>query len=96
MACGLPVMVSRQAGVSEIATDGVDGLILEDPGDSQQLANLIRRLYEDPALRKKLGESAVRTARQYTWERNAEQMKLIFEQVLRERQAFRRDGRKPS
>ena len=28
MACGLPVIVSASAGVSEIITDGIDGLIL--------------------------------------------------------------------
>ncbi len=38
MACGLPVIVSRRTGVSEIITEGVDGFILEDPEDSAVLA----------------------------------------------------------
>ena len=28
MACGLPVIVSNQAGACEIITDGVDGIVL--------------------------------------------------------------------
>ncbi len=85
MACGLPVIVSRQAGVSEIITDGVDGLILEDPSDSGKLANLIRRIYEDEALRQRLGKNAIQTARQYTWQRNAAEMREVFEQILSRR-----------
>ena len=48
MACGLPVIVSRENGTYEIITDSVDGLILDDPEDAEGLAALIRRLYEDP------------------------------------------------
>jgi len=89
MACGLPVIVSRQAGVSELVTHGVDGFVLEDPTDSQLLAKLIHCIYESADLRRNLGERAEATARQYTWQRNAEEMKKIFEERLREK---RRDG----
>jgi UDP-glucose:(heptosyl)LPS alpha-1,3-glucosyltransferase len=82
MACGLPVIVSSQAGVSELITDGVDGLLLKDPRDAEALARLIGNLFSDPALRRRLGESAAKTASQYTWERNAEQFKVLFEEVL--------------
>jgi glycosyltransferase involved in cell wall biosynthesis len=40
MACGLPVIVSRQAGVSEVITHGMDGFILEDPRDAGLLTSL--------------------------------------------------------
>ncbi|MEM1552870.1 MAG: glycosyltransferase family 4 protein [Candidatus Bathyarchaeia archaeon] len=83
MACGLPVIVSSHAGVSEIITDGVDGLILNDPRDPDELARLIQRLYMDEEFRKRLGEVAAQTARQYTWERNAQQMHEIFTQVVK-------------
>jgi glycosyltransferase involved in cell wall biosynthesis len=83
MACGLPVIVSAAAGVSEIVSHGVDGLILENPNDAVELAAMIRRLYEDAGLRSALGENAARTVRQYTWDRSGQEMKAIFEQVLR-------------
>ena len=89
MACGLPVIVSREAGSSEIITHGVDGLILEDPTDSAGLAEMIRRLYEDAEFRRRLGERAAETARQYTWERNGRELTSIFEEILRQKSAHR-------
>lgn len=59
MACGLPVITSA-AGVSEIVTNGVDGLILEDPRDAAGLAAMIRRLHEDKKFRDRLGERSSR------------------------------------
>jgi glycosyltransferase involved in cell wall biosynthesis len=85
MACGLPAIVSRQAGVSELVTHGVDGFVLEDPTDSRQLAELIQRIYKSADLQRQMGLSAEATARQYTWQRNAEEMGKIFEECLREK-----------
>jgi glycosyltransferase involved in cell wall biosynthesis len=87
MACGLPVIVSRQAGVSEIVTEGTDGFILENPEDSAALAALLERLFNEPDLRKRIGESAVQTARQYGWARHAEEMKARFDLVLSQKHA---------
>ncbi|MGA8220802.1 MAG: glycosyltransferase family 4 protein [Candidatus Acidiferrales bacterium] len=82
MACGLPVIVSQTNGTAEIITDGVDGLILEDPTDSSALAAMIRRLYEEKEFRSTLAEKAAGTARQYTWERNGRELTAIFEEIL--------------
>jgi glycosyltransferase involved in cell wall biosynthesis len=75
MACGLPVIVSRDAGVSEIISEGVDGLILRESSDADGLASLIRALYKDAALRQRLGDAAAKTAARYTWEENARQVR---------------------
>jgi glycosyltransferase involved in cell wall biosynthesis len=83
MACGLPVIVSQTNGASEIITDGIDGFILKDPMDSNALAAMIRRLYEDRELRATIGEKAAETTRQYTWERNGRELAAIFEEILR-------------
>jgi UDP-glucose:(heptosyl)LPS alpha-1,3-glucosyltransferase len=85
MACGLPVVVSRQAGVSELVTHGVDGFVLEDPTDSRQLAEFIQRIYASADLRRELGVRAEATAQHYTWQRNAEEMGKVFEGCLREK-----------
>src|SRR5439155_22142163 len=82
MVCGLPVIASGHAGVSEVITDGVDGLILKDPTDAASLARLISDLYTDSTLRKRLGENARTTACQYAWSRNAEQLGAMFEEAL--------------
>lgn len=88
MACGLPVIVSASAGVSEIVANGVNGLILDDPTDAKGLAAMIRRLYEDKQLRTRLGEGASETTRQYTWERNGRELNAIFEEILRRKSGF--------
>jgi glycosyltransferase involved in cell wall biosynthesis len=82
MACGLPVITSATNGTAEIMTDGVDGLIIQDPTDVVDLASKIRALCQDPLLCRRLGEQAELTARHYTWERNGEQIRAIFAETL--------------
>lgn len=85
MGSGLPVIVSRKSGTSEIVTHGHDALILEDPRSASELARLISHVRFDKALRQRLSEQAATTARQFTWDANAQQIKPIFEQVLSRR-----------
>jgi glycosyltransferase involved in cell wall biosynthesis len=82
MGSGLPVIVSRKAGVSEIVTNGRDGLILENPTDADELAGLIEQICDDANRRRSLSEQAVLTARKFTWDANAVQMKRLFEKAL--------------
>src|ERR1700682_3999081 len=82
MACGLPVITSATNGTAEIMTDGVDGLIVQDPNDAARFAARIRRLYDEPVLRQRLGEQASLTAQKYTWDRNGEQIRAIFAEAL--------------
>jgi glycosyltransferase involved in cell wall biosynthesis len=81
MACGIPVIVSRQTGVSELIHHGEDGLILEDSADVDTLAGWIKKIREDEGLRARLGGNAVRTAQCYTWNSNAKQLSDLFSQV---------------
>src|SRR5262249_12478492 len=71
MACGLPVVTSIASGASELVEDGINGFVLQDPSDAQTLAGRLTRLSEDEALRTRLGQSAVLTARKYSWDLNA-------------------------
>jgi UDP-glucose:(heptosyl)LPS alpha-1,3-glucosyltransferase len=81
MACGLPVITSRQNGGSAIIHHGADGLILEDPCDVQTLSEWLARLAKDADWRRLLGDAAARTAAQYTWERNTFQMQNLIERA---------------
>jgi UDP-glucose:(heptosyl)LPS alpha-1,3-glucosyltransferase len=90
MACGLPVIISITMGASEIMHDGVDGLILRDPTDAEDLAAKIRLLWTDAALRSRLGAQATQTAQQYTWDRNGKEMRAILQEVLRSKAADER------
>jgi UDP-glucose:(heptosyl)LPS alpha-1,3-glucosyltransferase len=86
MACRLPVITSVFAGVSQIITDGVDGFVLKDPNDTATLARHLKDLYEHPDLRLRIGEQAGRTARAYTWERNAAGVWELLNEVASKKQ----------
>lgn len=88
MACGLPVIVSRQNGTFEIITNATDGLILDDPTDVNTLAIMVRQLYENEGFGTRMGEKAADSARQYTWERNGRELALIFKRILRRKARF--------
>ncbi len=57
MAAGRPVVASRLAETAELVRDGETGLLMP-PGDKAALARQTRRLLDDAALRRRLGESA--------------------------------------
>jgi glycosyltransferase involved in cell wall biosynthesis len=85
MACGLPVITTATNGTAEIMTDGVDGLVLQDPNDVAGLAQRIRRLYEHPEERERMAARAAVTAAEYTWDRNGVEMRAIFADALQRR-----------
>jgi glycosyltransferase involved in cell wall biosynthesis len=96
MACGLPVIVSRRAGVSEIITTGSDGFVLEDASDFQQLANLLRLLSDDPEFRQRLGEAAAKTASRFSWEQNAARLKAVLNETIRRTAANGMEAQAPA
>ena len=87
MASGLPVLVSRNAGVSEIIEDGQSGLLLNAPRSVEEIATKLTTLLADETPRRELGDKARETALQYTWERVAERTLQVYRQVV--------DGERP-
>jgi glycosyltransferase involved in cell wall biosynthesis len=57
MAARLPVVATSVGGVPEIVTDGESALLVE-PGDDRAMAQALDRALADPALARRLGESA--------------------------------------
>jgi len=64
MASGKAIIASNIPSIKEMVEDGKEALLF-DPYNSKQLKNLILKLYNNPALRKKLGKNARRKAEQY-------------------------------
>ncbi len=54
---GRPLVATRVGGIPEVIEDGVNGLLVE-PGDVAALAEKVRLLVDDPALRESLGKQA--------------------------------------
>jgi len=81
MACGLPVIASPVAGVSEWLTNGFDALLLKNPADVGELADAIRVLATSKQLRSTLAENAIATARRFSWDEHAAELRRLMEQA---------------
>ena len=69
MAAGKAIVASRVAGIPDVVTDGIEG-ILVPPKNVAALRDALFRLVKDPQRRGELGEAAARRARRdLTWDR---------------------------
>lgn len=82
MASGLPVVVSRAAGVSELLSPDRDSLILENPDDVDTLTEHLVRLVRDKNLRASLGAQARITAERYSWDEVAIRTLAVYREAL--------------
>ena len=64
---GLPAIVSRVSGVSELIEHERSGLILENHLSDSELADLMERLIDNPGLRGRLQETGREVAHSATW-----------------------------
>lgn len=87
MACGVPVVVSKLAGVSELIHDGVDGLLLADPSDATALAGKLDLLLANGDFRDRIGSAAIATATKFSWDALAPQFEALCEEAIAERSA---------
>jgi len=71
MACGGTILSSDLPATAEVVHDGETALLVP-PGDVDALAAALRRLYDDPALRQRLGQAARIESARYTWQARAE------------------------
>jgi glycosyltransferase involved in cell wall biosynthesis len=73
MAAGGAILASDLPAVAEVVTDGETAL-LTPPSGVPAMAAALRRLYDDEALRERLGANARRAAAHYSWARRAERI----------------------
>jgi glycosyltransferase involved in cell wall biosynthesis len=95
MACGLPVIASSRAGVSEIITHRKNAMILHDPQDAGELAALLRELCANPRFCEQIGREAALAAAEQTWDRNAASVWDLLNQAAtkKRRLATRQENR---
>ena len=80
MACGLPVAASDRNSIPEILGDA--GIVF-DPSVPENMTTTIARLLEDPDLCEQLRVKGLARAKLFSWERGAQQMMEILEEVYR-------------
>ena len=75
MACGTPVITSTVSSMPEVAGDAA---LLVDPYDTGAIADALRQLLADEALRADLVARGFEQAAQFTWARTARQLSAIY------------------
>lgn len=69
MASGVPVITSNTSSLPEVAGDGA---LLVDPQSVEQLQAALRRLLDEPALRRELAARGLQQVQRFTWAASAE------------------------
>jgi glycosyltransferase involved in cell wall biosynthesis len=84
MACGACVVGFDQGALPDVAVSGQDALFCKT-GDRASFKALLERCLQDATLPQAIGRRAQDTARQYTWDRTAEQTEAFCAQLLGDR-----------
>lgn len=79
MACGTPVLVSDAASLPEVTGDSA---VIVHAEDVPSITAGLCRLHEDTALRERLSREGLARARQFSWERSAERLFDVYQEIL--------------
>ncbi len=79
MGCGCPVICSDRSSLPEIVGDAA---LLIDPNDSGQLASMLTRVLESPALQGELRTRGLGRAGQFSWNRTAAETVAVYRRVV--------------
>ena len=80
MASGLPAIVGKIRGNTDLIDDGVEGLYM--PLTPEGAAEAIRKLYDDPALRARLGKAAREKVRRFSAPEVQRKMREIYRDTM--------------
>jgi UDP-glucose:(heptosyl)LPS alpha-1,3-glucosyltransferase len=80
LACGLPVVTTRQNGAGELLNHGTNGFIVDHPENVPMLTEYMGQL-TDAALRSSMAVSARRLAEQHSLEHNSTQLVQLYEEL---------------
>ncbi len=83
----LPVVAVRAGGAIDAVVDGETGILIEDGFDHEELAAALLKVLADPVLAERLGSAGRRHALVHTWERMADRVAELCNEVI----GFRRD-----
>jgi UDP-glucose:(heptosyl)LPS alpha-1,3-glucosyltransferase len=84
LASGLPCVFSSQSGGAEIVKDGVSGLVLNEPTDTDEIARLVRICMEKERA-DAMGRAARALALEYSVTANADHTEAIYREIAAEK-----------
>jgi glycosyltransferase involved in cell wall biosynthesis len=79
MASGTPVITSNVSSLPEVVGDAA---LLIDPHEPEAIADALRRVLTDDALRAELKAKGLVRASQFSWERSIRRVRQIYDEVL--------------
>jgi len=80
MACGLPVVITKQCNFPEVEGIGAGKII---DADANHLSEALIELLDNPELCKDMGDRGKRLVMEkYTWDKVADQMIAAYEEIL--------------
>jgi UDP-glucose:(heptosyl)LPS alpha-1,3-glucosyltransferase len=84
MAAGLPPIITKSVGASDLVEDGVHGLVMEKEPSVSDMAHALQRLL-DPVTRGVMAEKARSRVSKETWESRASEVEKIYRQIIEEK-----------
>lgn len=85
MACGIPVVVSSNAGVSMLVEDGVGGYIIRHPSE---LPSILTKL-KDPQVRRQIGLKAREKAEAHTWDAVTTSYEALYCEIAEHKRSYK-------
>lgn len=79
MASGVPIVASRTSSIPEVVGDAG---VLVDPLSISDMGKAIMKLLDDSSLRSSMQEKGIQRAKQFTWERAAQETLQIYQEIL--------------
>ncbi len=79
MACGTPAVVADRGALPEITGDAA---LRADPDDPASIAAAIRRITRDGEVRERLRKRGLERARQFSWEKTADEMLAVYRELV--------------
>lgn len=79
LACGTPVVCSNTSSMPEVVGDAA---VLFNPKKVETIADALHRAMSKPALREEMREHGLARAKQFTWERTAEETVCVYQSVV--------------
>ncbi len=88
MASGTPVVASNLSSLPEVLGDAA---LLVDPYDANAIADAIRRVLLDDALRRDLSARGLKKVQEYSWEEAARRVRQIYDEVASQANPVKQD-----
>ena len=79
MACGTPVIVSNAASLPEVVGDAA---FFVDPFSADSIKESLKQLLYDEKKRFELSARGIERARQFTWDKSAEIIRKVCEELI--------------